>query len=80
MAEKVFKCSIRADKVTGLDLPVDPSDAASKAYVDSQSGVGALSLLPFWKANGTKECILLSGGYLPFWKANGTLAPIPIGC
>jgi len=77
---KQFLTSIKAKVLTGLDWPVLSKDAASKEYVDAQSGGGGNSMLPFWESTGTQACIPTNNGALPFWDSSGTPADIPLGC
>jgi|GEM_PF-4700486 len=78
---KQFKTNIEVQRVTGLDLPSDPLDAASKEYVDSVAGTGGSgSFLPFWTADGNQNCIALNTAYLPFWLSDGTQSNINLGC
>ncbi len=67
---------------TGLPLPTQPTDAASKEYVDNQiTGVGGLVLkLPFWDNTDTQSCIDINAGKLPFWDANDVQNDIDMGC
>jgi len=76
---RTFLSGIKAKFVTDLDWPVLNKDAASKEYVDAQSG-GGNAMLPFWDSLGTQVCIPTNNGALPFWDSSGNQADIPLGC
>ena len=77
---RTFLSGIRSKFITDLDWPVLNKDAASKEYVDAQSGGGGNSMLPFWDATGTQVCVPTNNGALPFWDSSGNPADIPLGC
>ena len=78
---RIFLSGINSKFVTNLDWPVLNRDAASKEYVDANSGGGgAGSLFPFWDSGGNQACIPLENGALPFWDSSGIQSNIPIGC
>lgn len=80
MAKKVL-VTLDVKRVTGLDLPLQPSDSANKQYVDSLlGGGGANTLFPFWSSNGDQVCIPTTVGALPFWLTNGVQQNIVLGC
>jgi len=65
---------------TGLPLPINPSDAASKEYVDNTVTNAVNIALPFWDAANIQDCISLSNGVLLFWNSSNVQDNIILGC